>query len=207
MKTAPEKLAAFPKKLKEGSAKVTIYRQANPSRRRNSITGAWEPTGAVHDEFVLAYYHGVRQVVDPTTQASKSLPKLVRCKFARCSDAEREARFVLVRLASAEGDVLKLTGLDRAAYVQATQRLHEWRADADLNLAIADYVAAARRLPATTSLQMFKHYRQVVTETQAREWFSIVPPRVAGAEIIPLTTATATAVDAGADPELGAAAR
>ena len=46
----------FPKRLKEGNAEVTIYHQANPSRIRNSATGAWEHTGKVFDEYVLAYY-------------------------------------------------------------------------------------------------------------------------------------------------------
>ena len=46
-----------------------------------------------------------------------------------------------------QGEILKLTGLYRAAYAQVMQRLREWRSDQDLNLAVADYVTAVRRLP------------------------------------------------------------
>jgi integrase len=153
MKTNATKPAGFPKRLKEGNAVVTIYRQSNPSRRLNTDTGKWEATGNVFDEFVLAYYQGVRQVADDNTGQTKALPKLVRQKFGNLAAAEREAQFVLTKLANGESDVLKLTGLDRAAYVHAMQKLREWRPDADLNSAVTDYVAAVKRLPEATTLQ------------------------------------------------------
>ena len=178
MKTTAPK-SEFPKVLKEGHAQVTIYKQANPTRRFNPETGKREPTGKVFDEYVLAYYHGSEAVVDKKTcppvldeatgqpkqdangklvldlakGTRKQVPKFVRLKFGDFADAEREARFTLVKLANAEGDVLKLTGLDRAAYVSATQQLREWAKEASLNLAVADYVAAARRLPDGVTLQ------------------------------------------------------
>jgi integrase len=143
----------FPKRLKEGNAEVTIYWQPNASRRRNPDTGEWEATGKVFDEFVLAYYQGTRQVADKKTGQLKTLPKFIRRKFGNLADAEREARFILTKLANAEGEVLKLTGLDRAAHVHAMQKLCEWRHDAELNSAVADYVAAVKRLPETVTLK------------------------------------------------------
>ena len=37
---------------------MTIYWQANPSRRLNPKAGKWEGTGKVFDEYLLAYYQG-----------------------------------------------------------------------------------------------------------------------------------------------------
>jgi integrase len=159
----PRKPASeFPKRLKEGNASVTIYRQSNPSRRRNPRTGAWEPTGQVHDEFVLAYYLGTRTVLDeatrqpvqdPRTGMAKVLPRLVRQKFANLGAAEAEARLVLAKLANAEGEALRLTGLDRANYVHAVQELRRWRPEASLTAAVNEYVAAVRRLPEGVTLE------------------------------------------------------
>lgn len=141
------KCDSFPMEVTEGSSKVTIYRQVNPSRRRNPDTQEWEPTGKVFDEYVLAYYSGLRDVLDKTTGQPRQVPKLVRKKFADLAEAQREARFVVNRLANAEGEVLKLSGLDRLAYVDAMQELRQWRPDARLSRAIADYTAAMKRLP------------------------------------------------------------
>lgn len=35
---------------------------------------------------------------------------------------------------------------------------------------------------------VFKHYRQLVRESEAKEWFAIAPARDGGADIIPLST-------------------
>src|SRR5689334_22326353 len=121
MKTKARKPEGFPKEIKEGSAKVTIYWQANPTRRFNPHTGKREATGKVFAEYVLAYYQGSRETVDKKSGKPKSLPRLVRQKFGDLAEAEKEARFVLTRLCNAEGEILKLTGLDRAAYVNARQ--------------------------------------------------------------------------------------
>ena len=37
---------------------------------------------------------------------------------------------------------------------------------------------------------IFKHYRQLVTETAAKEWFGILPPTRDGADIIPMPPAS-----------------
>jgi len=153
MKTKANKSAEFPKRFKEGNAEITIYRQSNPSRRLNHDTGKREATGKVFHEFVLAYYQGTRQVPNKKTGQLKTLPKFVRQKFGDLAKAEREARFILTKLANGESEVLKLTGLDRSAYVHAMQKLRECRPDADLNSAVTDYVAAVKRLPETTTLQ------------------------------------------------------
>ena len=116
------------------------------------ISGDWEATGKVFDEFVLAYYQGTRQVADKKTGQFKTLPKFIRQKFGNLADAEREAHFILTKLANGESEVLKLTGLDRAAFVHAMQKLREWRQDAELNSAVTDYVAAVKRLPDNTTL-------------------------------------------------------
>ncbi len=151
-KSPGRKSNEFPKRLKEGNAEVTIYRQQNPSRRRNPASGQWELTGKVFDEYVLAYYQGTRQVVDKTSGQIKTLPKLVRQKFGSLADAEREARFVLTKLANGESEILKLSGIDRTAYVHAMQKLRAWHHDAELNTVVTDYLAAVKRLPDTITL-------------------------------------------------------
>ncbi len=154
MKTKLKRPAGFPKKLSEGSAEVTIYWQRNHSRRLNPTTGKWtDKTGDQFEEYVLAYYHGFREVVDPTTgQVINKLPKFVREKFSSYAAAEKQARFVLNRLANHDGEALKLIGADRHEYLDARQTLHAWRPTARLGLVVADYVAAARRLPEDVSL-------------------------------------------------------
>jgi integrase len=153
MKTNARKSAEFPKRFKEANVEVTIYRQSNPSRRFDSSTGKWAATGKVFHEYVLAYYQGTRQAVDKKTGQPKTLPKFIRQKFGDLAKAEREARFILTKLANGESEVLKLTGLDRSAYVHAMQKLREFRPDADLNTVVSDYVAAIKRLPEAITLQ------------------------------------------------------
>jgi hypothetical protein len=148
MKASAKKYAEFPKRLREGNTEVTIYRQSNPSRRLDPETDQWVATGKIFDEYVLAYYQGVRQITDKKNGSIKTLPKLVRQKFSDLAKAEHEARFILTKLVNGEADVLKLTGLDRAAYIHAVQKLSECRPDADLNNVVSDYVAAVKRLPA-----------------------------------------------------------
>ncbi len=66
--------------------------------------------------------------------------------------ARGEAQLIAIKLANGETEALKLTGSDRADYVRAMQKLRAWKPAVDLNLAITDYVAAARRLPEHVSL-------------------------------------------------------
>lgn len=60
---------------------------------------------------------------------------------------------IAIKLANGETEALKLTGGDRADYVRAMQKLREWKSDADLNLAITDYIVSARRLPEHVTLK------------------------------------------------------
>ena len=117
--------------LKEGSVSVKIYVTNNRIYRRNPATGQRE-LKSTHPQFTLTYYAGARRV---------------KRKFASQAKAEREGRLVLTNLNNAEGEVLKLIGLDRAAYVNASQTLREWRPGADLGVAITDYVTSSKRLP------------------------------------------------------------
>ena len=90
------------------------------------------------DIYTLAYYEG---------------PKRVRQKFSDLGKARREANNAAIKIANGDIAALKLKGHDRTDYVRAMQRLREWKPDADLNVAIFDYVAAVRRLPDNTSLK------------------------------------------------------
>lgn len=148
---SPEK-PEFPKHIKEGSAEVTIYKQRNPSRRRNAETGKWELTGKVFEEYVLAYYQGTRDGVDKKTGKPIQLPKLVREKFGSLQKAETKADSVVRKLANLQGEALKLTNADALAYAEATADLRKWNPEAKLTLAIADYICAMKRLPAGVSL-------------------------------------------------------
>ena len=66
--------------------------------------------------------------------------------------ARREAELIVTKLANGETEALKLTGGDRADYVRAMQKLRAWKSDADLNMAVTDYVSVVRRLPEHVSL-------------------------------------------------------
>ncbi|MFN0102093.1 MAG: tyrosine-type recombinase/integrase [Bryobacteraceae bacterium] len=120
-----------PEIIKEGSVAVSIYTTPNRIYRRNPVTGRKE-LKSEHPQFTLAYYAGIKRV---------------RRKFLDLDTARAEARLVVSKLANGETEVLKLSGTDRASYVHATQKLREWRTGTDLNVVVADYVAAARRLP------------------------------------------------------------
>ena len=127
----------MPEIVKEGSASVTIYTTRNRIYRANPETGRKE-LKSEHQQFTLVYYSGNRRI---------------KRKFADIEAARAEAGLVVTKLANGETEALKLTGTDRASYVHATQKLRDWNADADLNLAVADYVAAARRLPDGVTLK------------------------------------------------------
>jgi len=88
--------------------------------------------------YMLAYYEG---------------SKRVRQKFSDLAKAKREAEQAAIKIGTGEIEALKLKGHDRTDYVRAMQKLREWKPDADLNLAVTDYVAAMRRLPENTSLK------------------------------------------------------
>ncbi|HLX69357.1 MAG TPA: hypothetical protein VKV04_06995, partial [Verrucomicrobiae bacterium] len=156
MKTKARKSARrtpeFPKRIKEGNAEVTIYRQRNPSRRRDPESGEWELTGKVFDEYVLAYYQGTRDAVDKKTGKSIQLPKLVRQKFGKLSDAEAKAESVVRKLANLQGEALKLTNAEALAWIEVNRDLRQWNPDAKLTLVVADYIRNMKRLPVGVSL-------------------------------------------------------
>jgi hypothetical protein len=118
--------------VREGSVSVKIYTTTNRIYRVNPANGQRE-LKSEHPQFTLAYYSGMRRV---------------KLKFADLAEARREADRAVAMLANGDSESLKLTGLDRASYVSAMQKLREWRVDVDLGSAVADYVGAVKRLSA-----------------------------------------------------------
>ena len=134
--------------VKVGSISIPIYAHTNIIPQRDPQTGAilYEnlPDGKrkalvkyQSDIYTVAYYTGTKRV---------------RQKFSDLAKARREAELAAVKLANGETEALKLTGGDRADYVRAMQKLRAWKPDADLNLAVTDYVSVVRRLPEHVSL-------------------------------------------------------
>ena len=135
--------------VKEGSISVPIYRHTNIIPERDAqgkiLYGPPDADGRAKalvkyqsDIFTVIFYEGRRRV---------------RRKFSDLAEARREANLAAIKLANGETEALKLTGGDRADYVRAMQKIRDWQPDADLNLAVTDYVAAVRRLPEHTSLK------------------------------------------------------
>jgi integrase len=116
----------------EGSASVTIYPTVNRIYRRNPDTGERE-LKSQHPQFTLVYYSG---------------NKRVKQKFNDRAKAESEARLAVTKIANGETEALKLTGRDRAEYIQAIRRVRDWSNDADLTGVVTDYVRALRNLQA-----------------------------------------------------------
>jgi integrase len=134
--------------VKVGSISIPIYAHTNIIPQRDPQTGAILydslPDGKrkarvkyQSDIYTVAYYAGTKRV---------------RRKFSDLAKARREAELIAVKLANGETEALKLTGGDRADYVRAMQKLRAWKPDADLNMAITDYVSVMRRLPEHVSL-------------------------------------------------------
>ena len=123
--------------VRQGSVSATIYPTANRIYRTNPVTRRRE-LKSEHSQFTLVYWHG---------------SKRVRQKFTTLEDARSEANLAVIKLANGESEVLKLTGTDRADYVKACQKLRDWNPTADLNLIVAEHVAAVRRLPPSVSLK------------------------------------------------------
>jgi integrase len=89
-----------------------------------------------YPQFTLVYYDGAK-----------------RCKkrFADLDEAKREADLAVTKLANGEGQVLRLTSLDRANYLQALDTLRPL--GRQLNLAVAEYADAIKLLPPGVSLR------------------------------------------------------
>jgi integrase len=135
--------------IKIGNVSVPIYRNRNIIPKRDEagkiIYGPPDAEGKrqalIRYEshiYTLAFYQG---------------SKRVRRKFSDLEKARREAEIVAINIGKGELEALKLKGHDRADYVRAMQKLREWKPDADLNLAVTDYVAAVKRLPEDASLK------------------------------------------------------
>ena len=137
MKANPKSPELVPIVIRQGSVSASIYPTVNRIYRVDPVTGQ-RTLKSEHPQFTLTYYSGSQRV---------------KRKFTDLAAARSEAELAVVNIANGETEALKLNGTDRADYFRATQRLRQFRPDADLNLAIADYVSAARRLPGDTTLK------------------------------------------------------
>lgn len=135
--------------VKVGNVSIPIYRHTNVIPERDAtgkvVYGPPDITGKSRavvkyqsDIYTLAYYEG---------------SKRIRRKFSDLDEARQEAELAAVKIGNGELEALKLKGHDRTDYVRAMQKLREWKADADLNLVVSDYVATLKLLPENTSLK------------------------------------------------------
>jgi len=135
--------------VKVANVSVPIYRHTNIIPQRDSagkiIYGPPNEDGKRRalvkyqsEIYTLAYYEGSRRV---------------RQKFSDLERARQEAELAAIKIGNGELEALKLKGHDRTDYVRAMQKLREWKPDADLNLAVGDYVTAVRRLPENANLK------------------------------------------------------
>ncbi len=129
MKTKSLPASGKPFTLKRGSIVVKIY------------VGENRVNGTSYQQFTLAYHDGVKRV---------------KKRFSDLEEAKQEAELAATKLANGEGQVLRLTSLDRANYLQAVEALRSF--GRQLNLAVAEYVEAIKLLPPNVSL------REVVTD-------------------------------------------
>jgi hypothetical protein len=107
-----------PIEVKRGNVAVKIYQGKN------------RVNGIAYPQFTLTYYEG--------TQRKKK-------RFADLAKARREAEFTAERLSRGEGQVLHLTSVDRAIYVQTLDNLRPF--NVPLNVAVLEYVSAVNQLP------------------------------------------------------------
>jgi integrase len=112
-----------PIEVRNGSTTVKIYEGINRVQ------------GSSYTQYTLAYYLGNQRV---------------KRKFADLKEARREAELVAAKLASGENEVLRLTAADRLVYLQAQEDLRPL--NRPLNIAISEYVSAAKRLPQGVNL-------------------------------------------------------
>lgn len=126
-KTHP--IGPTPLKLKEGSVSVIIYGTWSHSKVTDSSTG--KKITNFKPEFTLRYYIG-------NNKQQK--------RFTDLDKAKVHARSVLTKIQNNETEALKLTGLDRSAYVEAKSKLNKLTDPPSLGAAIQDYVAARKIL-------------------------------------------------------------
>jgi integrase len=122
-----------PLAIKRGNVTVKIYAGKN------------RVNGTNYQQFTLTYYDGAHRR---------------KKRFSDLEEAKREAELAATKLANGEGQVLRLTSMDRANYLQALDTLRPL--GRELNLAVAEYVESIKLLPANTSL------REAVTDFARR---------------------------------------
>jgi len=115
--------------IKDGSVSVKIYGTWHQSKRTDPATGKVE-THYLPQNAVRYYLGGKRQTK----------------KFSDLNKAKLHATSVLVKIRNNETEALKLTGLDRSAYVEAKSKLNKLTDPPSLGAAIQDYVAARKIL-------------------------------------------------------------
>ncbi len=118
MKTNSSPALGRPLNIKRGNVSVKIY------AGKNRVNGTNYP------QFTLAYYDGAKRV---------------KKRFSDLEEARKEAEIATTHLANGEGQVLRLTSLDRASYLQALDTLCPL--GRQLNLAVAEYADALKLLP------------------------------------------------------------
>ncbi len=122
-----------PLAIKRGNVTVKIYAGKN------------RVNGTDYQQFTLAYYDGARRQ---------------KKRFSDLEEARQEAELAATKLANGEGQVLRLTSMDRANYLQSLDTLRPL--GRQLCLAVAEYVDSIKLLPEGTSL------REAVTDFARR---------------------------------------
>jgi hypothetical protein len=154
----PDKHPIGPKPLlvKDGSVSVKIYGTWVDSKRTDPGTGG--TLKHFLPQYTVRYYLG---------------GKRQNKKFSDLNNAKLHAKLVLNKIRNNEIEALKLTGLDRAAYVEAKSILQKLDDSPSLVVAIQEYAAATSMLQGShTSLeQVAKDY---VRRNQAidRQWIA-----------------------------------
>ena len=110
--------------VREGSAVVKIYR---------SLV---KVDGKPYEQFTVAYYLG---------------SKRIRQRFSDFAKAKSEAEAAAIKISNGETEALKLTGTDRAVYVQCVETSR--RIGKALSLVVEEYAEAAAMLPSGISIR------------------------------------------------------
>ena len=131
LKTKPKTHPIGPKciDLKEGATTVRIYGTWSNSKIKDPVTG--EKVKHYLPEYSLMYYIGGKR------------------KFKRFTDLEKaklEGRSILTKIRNNETEALKLTGIDRASYIEAKSILGTLSNAPSLVVAVEEFVAAKKAL-------------------------------------------------------------
>ena len=135
--------------IKIGNVAVPIYRHTNRIPQRDPDGKIiYAPPDSTGKRTALVKYKS-----DIYTLACYEGSKRIRQKFSNLEKARDEARRAATKIANGEIEALKLKSHDRSDYVRAMQKLQAWKPDAELNVAVSDYLAAIKRLPQAASLK------------------------------------------------------